>query len=169
MTSYVIFVQPLLPSIYDSPVSFTAVLVTQQPDDEAGEALESTTTRTTNGTNAWSGREMTSSGTTPQPTSRTTTTATALGHFFSRDGYISWTVFNVVISLVIAALIVLRLRHSLLCRKCRHVPEEREIPEPQAVRVETLGADSSSYESIELFTVPTGDRRLRRRSCEKEL
>ena len=90
-------------------------------------------------------------------------------------GHLAWTLVNVIGTVLLVALIVMRFRKSALCKRCKgqsRSPERiRELPaplaQPEQIPVETL---SSSLESIELFVAPLPRRPLRqRRTPEKEV
>ena len=122
-----------------------------------------------------------------QPTTSKATVATTAGvpggmvrqveAAFS-TGHLAWTLVNVIGTILLVALVVLRFRRSALCKKCAKGQSGtecelrmREMPaplaQPEDIPVETL---SSSLESVELFVAPLPRRPLRqRRTPEKEV
>ena len=168
-------------------------MVTEEPEDrdrEPGQLLTSTVkpAATTNGTPPSAPYTADQDiGTTAGAVTTTTGVPGGLVQLVQTafsPGHLAWTLVNVVGTLLLITLIVIRIRNSPLCKRCRKSIQKKLKKSPRTIRqvpgtmralaapaplaqVETL---SSSLESIELFAAPTPRRPLRhRKSAEKEL
>ena len=172
---------------------FSATIVTEDPADqdrEPGQLLTTTgqPVATTNGTPP--SAPYTEDLERVSTTSASSTTTGVPGGLVQMiqtafsPGHLAWTLVNVVGTVLLIALIVIRLRNSPLCKRCRKSIQKKLKKSPHTIRqvpgtmeplaapaplaqVETL---SSSLESVELFVAPAPRCPLRhRKSAEKEL